>query len=136
LGKANEPAGRREVGGATVVSEYEVGELAPADPAVDKERPPEKQKSLGGRRDRDTGSLDISNQARTTLRNGAKEIREVPLLTLAHHIAELVREAYRRNRNDGARGVDGVRRAGRVREATGGHHPGTFTARRSPGSLL
>jgi group II intron reverse transcriptase/maturase len=38
----------------------------------------------------------------------AREIRDRPLTTLAHHIdVEWLREAYRRTRKDGARGVDG-----------------------------
>jgi RNA-directed DNA polymerase len=38
----------------------------------------------------------------------AKEVRGVPLTTLAHHIdIEWLREAYRRTRKDGATGVDG-----------------------------
>jgi RNA-directed DNA polymerase len=38
----------------------------------------------------------------------AKEMPGVPLTTLAHHIDEdWLREAYRRTRKDGARGVDG-----------------------------
>ena len=38
----------------------------------------------------------------------AKEIRGAPLTTLAHHIdVDWLREAYRRTRKDGARGVDG-----------------------------
>jgi len=38
----------------------------------------------------------------------AKEIRGAPLTTLAHHMdVDWLREAYRRTRKDGARGVDG-----------------------------
>ena len=38
----------------------------------------------------------------------AREIRDRPLTTLAHHIdVDWLREAYRRTRKDGARGVDG-----------------------------
>jgi RNA-directed DNA polymerase len=39
----------------------------------------------------------------------AKEMPKVPLTTLAHHIdAEWLREAHRRTRKDGGRGIDGV----------------------------
>jgi RNA-directed DNA polymerase len=38
----------------------------------------------------------------------AREMPDRPLTTLAHHIdVEWLREAYRRTRKDGARGVDG-----------------------------
>lgn len=39
----------------------------------------------------------------------AKDLPDAPLTTLAHHIdVEWLREAYRRTRKDGARGIDGV----------------------------
>jgi RNA-directed DNA polymerase len=54
-----------------------------------------------------SGSLNVS----TKLERIAKLAREAPgmaLTTLAHHIdMDWMREAYRRTRKDGARGVDG-----------------------------
>ena len=52
-------------------------------------------------------SLDISTKLERIAKT-AKEKRGVSLLTLAHHIdVGWLREAYRRTRKDGARGVDG-----------------------------
>lgn len=54
------------------------------------------------------GSLDVSTKLERIAKQ-AKEIRDAPLLTLAHHIdVNWLREAYRRTRKDGARGVDGM----------------------------
>jgi RNA-directed DNA polymerase len=55
-----------------------------------------------------SGSLDISTKLERIAKL-AKEIRDGQLHTLAHHIdVNWLREAYRRTRKDGARGVDGV----------------------------
>src|SRR4029450_8916621 len=52
-------------------------------------------------------SLDISNKLERIAKQ-AREIRGAALYTLAHYIdVEWLREAYRRTRKDGARGVDG-----------------------------
>jgi retron-type reverse transcriptase len=52
-------------------------------------------------------SLDISTKLERIAKT-AKEKRGVSLLALAHHIdVDWLREAYRRTRKDGARGVDG-----------------------------
>ena len=52
-------------------------------------------------------SLDISTKLERIAKL-AKEIRNANLTTLAHHIdASWLREAYRRTRKDGAKGVDG-----------------------------
>lgn len=54
-----------------------------------------------------SGSKDISTKLERIAKL-AKEIRGANLTTLAHHIdVEWLREAYRRTRKDGARGVDG-----------------------------
>lgn len=54
------------------------------------------------------GSLDVSTKLERIAKQ-AKEIRDAPLLTLAHHIdVNWLREAYRRTRKDGARGIDGI----------------------------
>jgi RNA-directed DNA polymerase len=54
------------------------------------------------------GSLDVSTKLERIAKL-AKEIRDGQLYTLAHHIdVDWLREAYRRTRKDGARGVDGV----------------------------
>jgi RNA-directed DNA polymerase len=55
-----------------------------------------------------SGSLDISTKLERIAKL-AKEIRDGQLHTLAHHIdVNWLREAYRRTRKDGARGVDGM----------------------------
>jgi len=55
-----------------------------------------------------SSSLDISTKLERIAKL-AKEIRDGQLYTLAHHIDVCwLREAYRRTRKDGARGVDGV----------------------------
>jgi retron-type reverse transcriptase len=52
-------------------------------------------------------SLDISTKLERIAKQ-AKEIRGASLMTLAHHIdVDWLREAFRRTRKDGARGVDG-----------------------------
>jgi len=52
-------------------------------------------------------SQDISTKLERIAKQ-AKEIRGASLMTLAHHIdVDWLREAYRRTRKDGARGVDG-----------------------------
>src|SRR5687768_491408 len=52
-------------------------------------------------------SLDISTKLERIAKQ-AKEIQGVGLYTLAHYIdVDWLREAYRRTRKDGARGVDG-----------------------------
>ena len=54
-----------------------------------------------------SGSQDVSTKLERIAKL-AKEIRQGQLKTLAHHIdVNWVREAYRRTRKDGARGVDG-----------------------------
>jgi group II intron reverse transcriptase/maturase len=54
-----------------------------------------------------SGSLDISTKLERIAKL-AREIRGANLTTLAHHIdVDWLREAYRRTRKDGARGVDG-----------------------------
>lgn len=54
-------------------------------------------------------SLDISTKLERIAKL-AKEIRSADLKTLAHHIdVDWLREAYRRTRKDGAKGVDGQR---------------------------
>jgi RNA-directed DNA polymerase len=54
-----------------------------------------------------SSSQDISTKLKRIAKL-AKEIRGVSLMTLAHHIdVDWLREAYRRTRKDGARGVDG-----------------------------
>ena len=53
------------------------------------------------------GSLDISTKLER-IATLAKAKPGVSMLTLAHHIdVDWLREAYRRTRKDGARGVDG-----------------------------
>jgi group II intron reverse transcriptase/maturase len=55
-----------------------------------------------------SSSLDISTKLERIAKL-AKEIRDGQLFTLAHHIdVNWLREAHRRTRKDGARGVDGV----------------------------
>lgn len=52
-------------------------------------------------------SQDISTKLERIAKQ-AKEIRSANLMTLAHHIdVDWLREAYRRTRKDGARGIDG-----------------------------
>src|SRR5213079_3232593 len=54
-----------------------------------------------------SSSQDVSVK-RVRIAKLAKELRGVSLKTLAHHIdVDWLREAYRRTRKDGARGVDG-----------------------------
>src|SRR6266513_6094491 len=63
--------------------------------------------SLEGKMTETQGSQDISTKLERIAKL-AKEKPGVSLLTLAHHIdVEWLREAYRRTRKDGARGVDG-----------------------------
>jgi RNA-directed DNA polymerase len=103
--RATEPAGRREVGARN--SSEEVGELAPEDPA-EQRSVPERQNVRREKMTEALDSLDISTKLERIAKQ-AKEIRDAPLLTLAHHIdVNWLREAYRRTRKDGARGVDGA----------------------------
>ena len=54
-----------------------------------------------------SSSQDVSTKL-VRIAKQAKEIRGASLMTLAHHIdVDWLREAYRRTRKDGARGVDG-----------------------------
>ena len=86
-------------------------------------------------------SLDTSTKLERIAKL-AKEKRGVSLLTLAHHIdANWLREAYRRTRKDGARGVDGVsaqQYAERLEDNLHDlleaiHHPPRFQDCRRPG---
>jgi RNA-directed DNA polymerase len=96
--------GRMEVG--AVHTSGESGEPARRDPE-EQRGPPEYTELSEGKMTETKGSEEIS----TRLRQIAKTAREHPewvLTTLAHHIdIDLLREAYRRTRKDGAVGVDG-----------------------------
>lgn len=103
--RATEPAGRREVGARR--SSDDVGELAPEDP-TEPRSVPEEQIVRREKMTESPSSLDISTKLERIAKL-AKEIRDGQLYTLAHHIdVNWLREAYRRTRKDGARGVDGV----------------------------
>lgn len=95
--------GRREVGAPH--STEETGELFPAGPGGGKGEP---EQGTVGRKREDMPRSDI---ACTQLRRVAELARRMPgtaLTSLNHHMdVELLREAFRRTRRDGASGVDG-----------------------------
>ena len=63
---------------------------------------------LEGKMKETPGSPSISTKLEQIAKL-AKEIRDRPLTTLAHHIdVDWLREAFRRTRKDGARGIDGT----------------------------
>jgi len=95
--------GRREVG--TPHSTEETGELFPAGPGGGKG---ESEQGTAGRKRED---IPRSDTTYTKLRRVAELARRMPgtaLTSLSHHMdVEMLREAFRRTRRDGARGVDG-----------------------------
>ena len=82
----------------------DVGEPGRRDPAEQRAVP--EQRLLEGTMTETPSSTNISTKLEQIAKT-AKEMRGVALTTLAHYIdVEWLREAYRRTRKDGARGVD------------------------------